>query len=63
MGRSQSQALDACPDEMEALREEITLWLDENLDRWEDTDVAQRQFVPKNADPDRIPCGGVIDWS
>src|SRR5699024_9863294 len=49
------QALDVCPDDMGALREEIALWLDDNLDRWEDTDVAQRQFVPKNADPDRIP--------
>lgn len=57
------QALDTCPDEMEVLREEITLWLDENLDRWEDTDMAQRQFVPKNADPDRIPSGGVVSWT
>lgn len=39
------------------------MWMDENLDRWEDTDVAQRQFVPKNADPDRIPSGGVVSWS
>ena len=58
-----SIALYACPDEMEALREEITLWLDENLDRWENTDVAQRQFVPKTADPDRIPSGGAVNWT
>lgn len=37
---------------------EVTDYIDSDIDRWESTEHALKQFVPPNADADRVPVGG-----
>ncbi|AUI01353.1 hypothetical protein H2C43_07200 [Corynebacterium glutamicum] len=39
-------------------QDDITAYLDSNIDRWESTEHALKQFVPLNAGADRVPTGG-----
>lgn len=44
-------------DGSDEMREQVTVWVDSDLDRWEFTEDALAQYIPDGTAADRIPSG------